>query len=55
MDKVKVHARNLGFQEITVCTYPNRFAKMYRILNENGWQEVCWLQEDVKVLMKFRV
>jgi GNAT superfamily N-acetyltransferase len=54
-DKVKAHARELGYPEITVCTYPNRFTKMYRILSQNGWQEVCWPEKDVKVLMKLRV
>ena len=55
MDKVKAHAQNLGYPEITVCTYPNRFTKMYRILNQHEWEEVCWLEKDVKVLMKLRV
>jgi GNAT superfamily N-acetyltransferase len=52
MEKTKAHATGLGYAEITVCTYPQRFTKMYRILCQNGWQKVCWLQEGEKVLMK---
>lgn len=54
-EKAKAHARSLGYSEITVCTFPKRFTKMYRILNQNGWEEVCWLQKDVKVLMKLQI
>lgn len=40
MDRIKRHARNCGHSEMTVCTYPKRFVKMYRILREHGWEEV---------------
>lgn len=46
------HAQSLGYKEISANTYPQRFTKMYRILSKNGWEEVCWPEKDVKVLMK---
>lgn len=46
------HARRSGGKEVTVCTFPARFKKMYRILNEHGWELVAWPMEGVKVLMK---
>ena len=52
MERVLVFGRGLGYKEVTVCTYPQRFTKMYRILCHHGWREVCWLKEDEKVLMK---
>jgi GNAT superfamily N-acetyltransferase len=52
-NKVKAHAMNLGYQEITVCTYPEVFPKMYRILRQHGWKEVAWPKKDVKVLMRY--
>lgn len=55
MERAKAHARELGFGELTVCTYPQRFTKMYRILNQHGWREVCWPKKDVKVLMKLQL
>ena len=53
MDKAKAQAITLGYQEITVCTYPKTFLKMYRILSQNGWKEVAWPKKDEKVLMKY--
>ncbi len=51
----KEHARRCGYGELTVCTYPGRFEKMYRILRANDWQEVSWPRENEKVLMKTSV
>lgn len=51
-EKVKQHAKLLGYREMTVCTYPSRFDKMYRILSKNGWIVVAWPEKDEKVLMK---
>ena len=51
-EKVKEHATNCGYREITVCTFPNRFDTMYRILGKNGWKEVAWPVKGEKVLMK---
>ena len=55
MEKVKEHARSHGYPEMTVCTFPGRFEKMYRILGSNGWEEVAWPMKDEKVLMKLTV
>lgn len=55
MDKAKNHARELGYGEISVVTYPKRFTQMYRILTKHGWEEVCWLEKDVKLLLKMPV
>jgi GNAT superfamily N-acetyltransferase len=52
MEQVVGHARSCGYSEITVCTYPDRFTTMYRILQKNGWELVGWPIEDEKVLMK---
>ena len=59
MDRMKQHARDCGYSELTICTRPKQFDKMYRILCEHGWQEVAWrLMEDgelQQVLMKMRI
>lgn len=59
MDRMKQHARNCGYSELTICTRPKQFQKMYRILGEHGWQEVAWrLMEDgelQQVLMKLSI
>lgn len=52
MAKMQTHARNCGFEEMTVNTFPERFTKMYRILKGNGWEEVAWRRGGQGVLMK---
>ena len=54
LEKVKAYAIERGQQEITVCTYPATFCKMYRILSQNGWEEVGWPKED-KILMQLKL
>ena len=51
-EKTMEHARRCGYDDMTVCTYPERFPKMFRILGQNGWQVVAWPVKDEKVLMK---
>lgn len=52
MRQLREHAQHCGYSEMTVCTYPKRFGKMYRILKKHGWEEVAWLIEGEKILMK---
>lgn len=59
MDHMKQHARSCGYQELTICTRPEQFDKMYRILRENEWEEVAWRQKEngdwKQVLMKMPI
>lgn len=52
MGEMQRHARSCGFVEMTVNTFPERFTKMYRILQANGWKEVAWRLGGKGVLMK---
>ena len=54
-EQLKEHARVYRYGEMTVCTYPNRFTEMYRILGKNDWKEVAWPLKGEKVLMKLAV
>ncbi|KAF2171051.1 hypothetical protein M409DRAFT_19024 [Zasmidium cellare ATCC 36951] len=40
MGRVQNHARECGWKEMTVITYPHRFVKMARILRSHGWKEM---------------
>lgn len=55
MDRAVEHASSHGHKEMTVCTYPARFEKMYRILQQTGWQEVARREGGQKVLMKLAI
>ena len=59
LERMKEHAGSCGYQQMTICTRPKQFHKMYRILGENGWQEVAWRQmedgEWQQVLMKLPI
>lgn len=48
------HARGIAPQ-LTVCTYPERFTQMYRILKQHGWEEVARREEGKKVLMSLNI
>ncbi|EME87301.1 uncharacterized protein MYCFIDRAFT_209470 [Pseudocercospora fijiensis CIRAD86] len=45
----------LGEREVTVCTYPERFGRMYGVLKKMGWEAVAWREEGKKVLMRVGV
>ncbi|KAK4506481.1 hypothetical protein PRZ48_000213 [Zasmidium cellare] len=51
MDRVKQYARECGHKEMTVCTYPEQCVKMYRLLCQDGWEEIS-RTADGKALMK---
>ena len=55
LDEVKQYARSTGYSEISICTFPSRFEKMYPILCSNGWELVTWLNDGEKVLMKLKI
>ncbi len=55
LDRVKQLAARCGYREITVCTFPGRFQKMYRMLSSNGWKVVGWPVQNEKILMKLTV
>ncbi|KAF2171370.1 hypothetical protein M409DRAFT_18486 [Zasmidium cellare ATCC 36951] len=52
MNRVKQHARECGHREMTVCTYPERMEKMYRLLRQDGWDEIGRTENGAKVVMK---
>lgn len=52
MDQIKQHARGCGYREMTICTRPRQFHKMYRILGKHGWEEVTWRKEEDGVLQQ---
>lgn len=55
MQRAIEHVRELKEKEMTVCTYPARFKKMYRILQQTGWKEVARRENGDKVLMKLDI
>ena len=58
LNRMKQHARSCGYRELTVCTRPENFGKMYRLLSENGWEEVAWREKESggkQVLMKIAI
>ncbi|KAF7186339.1 hypothetical protein HII31_12414 [Pseudocercospora fuligena] len=55
MQRAVKHVRELEEKEMTVCTYPARFKKMYRILQQTGWKEVAWRENGDQVLMKLDI
>jgi predicted GNAT family acetyltransferase len=55
MEQVEEHARQSGFETLGVCTYPERFGRMFAILRRTGWVETEWLEEGKKVRMMKRV
>ncbi|KAM3418404.1 hypothetical protein BST61_g4397 [Cercospora zeina] len=45
-------AREAEAQALTICTYPKWFARMYAVLQQEGWQEMARRENGEKVLMK---
>jgi GNAT superfamily N-acetyltransferase len=45
------HARKHDIQELSVCTYPGKFAKMFAILQKTGWKVWAWMEGGEEVLM----
>ncbi|KAK5294703.1 hypothetical protein LTR99_009509 [Exophiala xenobiotica] len=38
-------------RELSVCTYPGKFGKMFAILQKTGWKVWAWMEGGEKVLM----
>lgn len=55
MDVVERHARDKAFEALSVCTFPERFGKMFAILQKQGWEVRAWMEDGKKVLMMKRV
>jgi GNAT superfamily N-acetyltransferase len=51
MMTVEQHARIYDIQELSVCTYPGKFGKMFAILQKTGWKVWAWMEGGEKVLM----
>lgn len=51
LEATKSHARERGYTTMTVCTYPERFTRMWDVLRRTGW-EVVAEKEGGKVLLK---
>ncbi|KAJ9502596.1 hypothetical protein LTR96_005717 [Exophiala xenobiotica] len=51
MMAVEQHARKHDIQELSVCTYPGKFGKMFAILQKTGWKVWAWMEGGEKVLM----
>lgn len=52
MMAIEQHARRHGVHELSVCTYPGKFGKMFTILQKTGWKVRAWLEDGEKVLMR---
>lgn len=55
MDKVEEGARSKGIQALSVCTFPAIFARMFAILQTQGWEVKMWMNNGTKALLTKRV
>lgn len=51
MGKVETHARSKGVKALSVATFPDKYGKMYAILQKQGWEAQDWSDDGRKVLM----
>lgn len=51
MGEVEDHARSKGVKALSVATFPDEYAKMYAILQKQGWEVKDWRDNGRKVLM----
>ena len=55
MREVETHARSERIDTLSVATFPEKFAKMFSILQKQGWEIRDWREEGKKVLLTKRV
>jgi GNAT superfamily N-acetyltransferase len=55
MSEVEKYARAQRVKALSVCTFPEKFEKMFAILQKQGWEGVEWREEHHKVLMMKRL